>query len=324
MKPPVENTTSVQPISFAQRSVLRTLLYFNIFDHPLTESEIFHLTQDHDIRENDIKIAINELTISGLIRYHDGYFFLNNKKECVARRRNGEVHAAQAMQKAARFSKLISKFPFVRAVALSGSLSKNYMDSKTDIDYFVITAPERMWVARTLLVLYKKVFLLNSHKYFCVNYFLSEDNLEVPDKNIFTATEVSFLIPTCNYKLYHRFKEANNWSMNFLPNFPLRSIDNIIPDKKYLLKNFLEKMLSGTIGEKLDGIFFRQTIRFWKKKFKHFDDSTFDLRLRSRKNVSKHHPLGYQEKILNGYSESMTAFATANNISFHAEDTVYA
>ncbi len=207
-----------------------------------------------------------------------------------------------------KFSNRMSKFPFVRGISLSGSLSKNYMDSNSDIDYFIITAQGRMWLARTMLVLYKKIFLFNSRKNFCVNYFLSEENLEVPDKNIFTATEVSFLIPTYNYDLYMCFRNANAWTENFLPNFQHRDKRYLVGRKKYFLKSLLENILSGTIGTWLDNYFFKLTLKFWKKKFSHFDDSTFDFRLRSRKNVSKHHPMGYQEKILGRYAEQLSAF----------------
>src|SRR4029453_8923510 len=97
---------------------------------------------------------------------------------------------------------LIASFPYVRCVCISGSLSKKYFDDTTDIDFFVITKPGRLWVCRTFLILFKKLFLLNSKKYFCINYFIDSDNLEIPDQNIFTATELTTLIPMHDYELY--------------------------------------------------------------------------------------------------------------------------
>jgi hypothetical protein len=244
--------------------------------------------------------------------------------DLVERRLTGERHAEKSLRTAVRYSRRIAAFPFVRAVALSGSISKKYMDDSSDIDYFILTAPGRMWVTRTLLVLYKKVFLLNDRKNFCVNYFLSEDALEVPDKNIFTATEVSFLIPTYNYGLYSEFMHANSWAKDFLPNFPLRQKEFMIVERKFFIKPLLENILSGSFGEMLDSMFFRITLRFWKKKFSHFDASTFDFRLRSRKNVSKHHPRGFQEKVLKKYAEGLSEFYRAHPQPLHAEDPVYA
>lgn len=319
-----ENFSSVKTMTIAQSAVIRTLIYFDIFKHPLKEAEILNLIQSKSIPQNEIHNAIAVLIRQGLIGHDNGFYFLNNNTGIVERRLRGEIIAAQYLKTAKRYSKLISKFPFVRAIALSGSLSKNFMNDESDIDYFIITAKSRMWVARTLLILYKKIFLFNSHKYFCVNYFLSEDSLEVPDKNIFTATEVSFLIPTYNYNGYNRFREANTWVRDHLPNFPMRGLEHIIEEEKRSMKAIIEKILSGFFGEKLDNFFFRLTVKFWKKKFKHFDDITFDFRLRSRKNVSKHHPLGFQEKVLSSYAKNIQEFTHAHHISLHAEDPVYA
>ena len=59
-----------------------------------------------------------------------------------------------------------------------------------------------------------------------------------------------------------------------------------------------EKILHGKLGEWLDTWCFKITLRHWKKKFSHFDESEFDLNMRSRKNVSKHHPQGFQNKVM--------------------------
>ena len=73
------------------------------------------------------------------------------------------------MPKAIKRAKFISKFPYIENVSISGALSKNYYNNDGDIDFFLITQPNRLWIARTLLIIYKKMFLLNSRKYFCVN-----------------------------------------------------------------------------------------------------------------------------------------------------------
>ena len=320
----IENFESAKEISAAGSAVIRTLLYFDIFGHPLTAQEICRLIQVKEQGDDETLPAINELEKGGLICQQDGFYYLNDNVSGIEKRMQGEARAAKSLRTAKKYSRLIAGFPFVRAIALSGSLSKNYMDPNSDIDYFIITAPGRMWLARTLLILFKKIFLLNSRKYFCVNYFLSEDSLEVPDRNIFTATEIAFLLPTYNYALYGKFRKANAWSGNFLPHFPLRGKSDLITEDKKRFKTFLEKILSGKAGEWLDTYLFRLTLKYWKKKFSHFDEATFDFRLRSRKNVSKHHPLGFQEKVLTGYAEKMTAFSRMHDISLHEEDPLYA
>ena len=105
------------------------------------------------------------------------------------------------MHKALRNARLIFHFPFTRAIMISGSLSKNYADEASDVDYFIIVKPGRLWIARTLLIIYKRIFLMNSKKYFCVNYFIDEDHLEIEEKNLFTAVELTTLIPIHGFTL---------------------------------------------------------------------------------------------------------------------------
>ena len=97
------------------------------------------------------------------------------------------------------------------------------MDEKSDLDFFIITAPKRLWIARTLLVMYKRFFLFNSHKYFCVNYFVDEDHLEIEEKNLFTATELATVIPLYGQVHYTNLLKANPWLKRFFPNYTPRS-----------------------------------------------------------------------------------------------------
>ena len=300
-------------------SAIRTLLYFDIFNHPLSESEIRNLIQFDLKNEIELSEVLNELTDAQRIYFHDGYYSISASAFNVKRRLAGEKVAKTMVSRMKKFSSIIASFPFVKAVTISGSLSKNFMDKNSDIDYFIVTARNRLWLARTLLVLYKKLFLLNSKKNFCVNYFVSEDHLAIPDKNIFTATEVCFLIPVYKYDVYLNFMNNNIWSKTFYPNFPLRSEFYIVSEKFPRLKVFFEKLFSSSFGEYLDDYFFKATLRHWKNKFKDFDPATFDLRMRTRKNVSKHHPGGFQEKVLKELDVRIANFEKQHDIILRDE-----
>ena len=163
-----------------------------------------------------------------------------------------------------------------------------------------------------MLILFKKIILLNSKKYFCVNYFIDTDNLEIPDKNIFTATELVHIIPTYNAELYNDFISSNSWVRSFYPN--KKMFEGRLPSGNNLIKRISEKMLSGRMGEKIDKWCFQRTIGHWKKKFPEFNEEEFDLNLRSKKNVSKHHPQGFQFKVTKAYEEKIKWFEKKLNI----------
>jgi len=213
------------------------------------------------------------------------------------------------LKKALKYSAIISYFPFVRGVYLSGSLSKGYADKDSDVDYFIITEPGRLWLSRMMLALFKRLFLFNSHKYFCINYFIDTDSLEIQDKNIFTAIELATLITMCNTGLYRKLMQSNAWIKDFFPNTIMECISGEnIPANESRIKGFIEKLFQGKWGDSLDTLCYKITLKKWQRKFKTLTKEEFELNLRSKKNVSKHHPRGFQTKILNAYRKNIKEF----------------
>lgn len=293
-------------------SILSALCYYDVFAHPLSLEEI-HLRMNKAETLENIKSELSTLIELNIIKHHQGYFFLpHHSNEIVDQRKEKEALASKYLEKSKRYSSLIANFPFVRAVCISGSLSKGVMDKDGDVDYFIITEKGRLWICRSLLILFKKVFLLNSRKYFCTNYFVDINNLEIPDKNLFTATEINSLKPVHKSEYFDEFTRQNSWTKNFQPNFKNELNSSTIKDTNGL-KRILEKVLAGKTGEKLDAYFFKLTLNRWKNKFPKFDAEEFDLHMRSRKNVSKHHPRAYQTKVLDKHKESLSKFSLQLN-----------
>lgn len=289
--------------------LVRTLLYFDIFSYPLKISEIASFVGKRNYKLIDIQNDLRELCDEEYICHENGYyFFCKNNKSNINQRESGYVHAQFMMQKAYRFSRLISWFPYVRCVCLSGSLSKAQMDRSGDIDYFIITKPDRLWIARTFLIAFKKIFLLNSRRYFCLNYFLDTNNLEIPDKNIFTATELLTLVPMYGGDIYRELIEKNTWANDLLPNqIP---IDPYIAEGRSdnFVKRAVEFLLNRKAGDALDTYFMKLTLARWRAKFGHFAPEVFEQTMRSRKYVSKHHPRNFQQNVLNSLKERLNNF----------------
>jgi hypothetical protein len=300
-----------------EAGVIRTLLYFDIFHYPLTLEEIVKFHPEKSSQEDIIK-AISYLKNKLVIFKVDSFYSLHPDRAFAQRRRAGNELAKKSMEIAKRFSWLISKFPFVRAIMLSGSLSKNYMEATSDIDYFIISEPGRLWLTRGFLALFKRVFLLNSHKFFCTNYLIDSQSLEIEEKNIYTAIETTTLIPVYGKELCEKFMSKNQWTRTHLPNMDLQRTA-FIAESPGVLKKAVEKILSGTMGEKLDLIFMNLATQRWKKQFGNsFSSVDFDLAFKSRRNVSKSHPRFFQKQVLNNYQGKIEAFEMSKNIKLSA------
>jgi hypothetical protein len=120
--------------------VLKTLLYYDLFRYPLKCSEVFNFLGTNSITEADVLQTLEDLVKDVVVfRFNDLYSIQSNESN-IQRRLAGNKEAEKCLGIANEKATLISKFPFVRAVLASGSLSKGYMDEKSDIDFFIITA----------------------------------------------------------------------------------------------------------------------------------------------------------------------------------------
>lgn len=183
------------------------------------------------------------------------------------------------------------------------------MDDDSDIDFLIITRPGRLWVARTLLACYKKMFLLNSHRFFCVNYFLDTNNLSLNDKNLFVATELLFCRPLFNHRLHRQLLEANRWAYEFYPSFPpVEYGDDKSSNLNSNLKKFIEVLFTGPVGNLADKICLRITKKFWDLKFRSMNREQYARDMKNTAGVSKHHPNGFRNRIMTEYHERMAGF----------------
>ena len=302
-----------------KNSVIRTLLYYDLFKHPLKADEIYSFLGTNGVTEHNVTDALDELVKEKLIFKHGIFFSLHNNDDTIHRRIKGNQYAEKFQPLALKQAKRISRFPFVRAVMASGSFSKGYMDDKSDLDFFVVTAPGRLWIARILIVLFKRLFYFNSHKYFCCNYFVDTDHLEIEEKNLFTATELATLIPLYNADIYEKLINANRWVHDFFPNYKRRSTENVLNKSTGSMKRWIETLLKARLGEKLDHYFMLITLNRWKRIYQRkYSNTDFNNAFKSKKHVSKNHPRHYQRKVIDRFEDNLRSFSEKYNYELKA------
>lgn len=299
----------------------RTLLYYDIFNYPLKSDEVYRFLGTNSTTEQDVTTALDELAHSKRI-YRFGEFYSVQPNEAnVVRRLKGNAEATKYLVLAKKKAAFIAGFPFVRGVFASGSLSKNYMDEKSDLDFFVVTAPGRLWIARTLLVMYKRIFLLNSHKYFCVNYFVDEKHLEIEEKNLFTATELATIIPLCGAEHYPNLLHANGWLKKIFPNFLPRTLEGVPDGNTTGVKKILEAVINFCFAGRLERYFKNLTLERWKKLYrKDYPAADFQIAFKSKEYASKNHPKNYQQKVMDLYAGKLSSFGIA--ATYQKEETL--
>ena len=229
-----------------QRALQRTLHYFDFFDHALSLEELNRfLSVVASVKA--IRDSVEHAVAEGVVVFGNGYYGL--RAETVALRAQHEGLNTRKMRSALRMSRLIRMFPFVRGVYLSGSLSKLGVQSKDDdLDFFILTAPSRVWTAKLLLIAFKKVFLLDSEKYFCINLLMDEEQLEIGKQNRYTATEVVSLRTLTDPEGRDRFLAANAWVKEYFPNVMLPEYS--APPKRK--RSVVEELMNVFFGDRLE------------------------------------------------------------------------
>lgn len=284
---------------------IRQIIYYQLFKYPLRIGEI---DGGSDAQED-----LDKLVSQNILYQLDNYYSIVDIKKNVEKRLIGNELYDEMMPRAIKSAKFIYQFPFVEGVYISGSMSKGFISENGDVDFFIITKPERLWLCRTLLILFKKVFLANNRKLFCLNYFIDFDHLEIEEKNIFTATELITLLPICDSGINKEFNEENNWVRDFYPKTPFRQ-PLLGKLKKNALTKVLELLLSSLVGNWLEQISMKLTLKVWNHKFGDFKPRDFDLALKSRSYVSKHHPQNFQKKVLSEFALRVNDFEKEHGI----------
>jgi hypothetical protein len=293
-------------LSKLQLNILQTLAYFDIFHYPLTNEEIKQFLAVETSQEF-IDEQLNLLTEEKAIYRIGEFYSLQDNLFLAYRRQDGNQKAATEMLKAARAARILSKFPFVEGLALSGSLSKNFADKDTDIDFFVIAKTNRLWIARTLMhIFYKIALIAGKRRWFCMNYYVDKAALEIEEKNIFTAMEIITLIPMQGAATINDFAIKNRWTKNYFPGYKEKG-NAYTEIKKGIMRSFIEMLFSRKIGDAADNWLMRLTAKRWKKKERtaNLNAKGVCMGMLAGKHFAKPDPKNFQFKILEQYDKKV-------------------
>lgn len=283
-----------------EQSVIKALAYFDIFNYPLTQEEIYNYI------DQPVPVEVVMATLLRLVEekriFRLGNFYSLQQDVALHTRRTMGNHKAEVLLKTAyKVGGFLYQFPFVRGIGISGSLSKNFADQQTDIDFFIITRSNRLWIARTLMHLFKKLTYITGHQHwYCMNYYIDEEALRIDEQNIFTATELITLIPVCGNGALHNFYHQNNWVADYFPHQDV-SRQSILVSRSGFFKRAAEWLLSNKLGSAIDNALMGITARRWKKKeqLHKTNDHGVRMGLCTGKHFARPNPDFFQKKVLN-------------------------
>ncbi len=290
-----------------RQGILKVLAYFDLFDYPVSKDEIIYFLDQH-VDGQELSAALQALADGQYIFRHDEFYSLRDNYALAKRRRTGNNNAQLLLTTGRKISGFLFQFPYVRGVGISGSLSKNFAGENADIDYFIITKTNRLWIARTMMHLFKKLsFLAGRQHWYCMNYYVDEAAMEIEEKNTFTAIELITLLPICGNGTMDAFFKTNDWANTYYPNYRLKNGNHKTLAHDSAIKRVLEFMFNNRLGDLLDNYLMKVTTRRWKKKEeeKRMTMNGNRMGLRTSKHFSKPNPAFLQKKILTRYMDKL-------------------
>lgn len=288
-------------------SILKAIAYFDLFNYPLSIEDICYFL-DTEAAEYSVRAELDTLIAEGCLFRNGPFYSLRNDPGLAEARNSNRQRADLLLPIAGKGARLLFQFPFVRGVFISGSLSKRCADEQADIDYFIVTSAGRLWIARTIMHLFKKLTYLRGHQHrYCMNYYVDEEALEIKEKNIFTATELLTLIAASGNGGVLRFFKANEWTTRFYPRYHYKDRESLGTPRSSLLKRAFERLLDNRLGDRLDDHLRKVTAHRWKKKEDRGDLNLrgFKMSLQCAKHFARPNPENFQQKILARYQRKI-------------------
>lgn len=188
-------------LSLLSKNILQTIIYYDIFNFPLTSFEIWkYLIAEKSFALGEVVEKLDSEELKGKIEGYRGFYFLAGRKELVGRRIQNDKNSVAKFKIAEKATKWLRFVPFVRMIAVTGTLAMKNCEKDSDIDLFVVLEKGRIFTGRLLVT--GLVHLLRKRRYgkkiknrICLNYFVATDRLEIQRKDLFAANEYSFIYP---------------------------------------------------------------------------------------------------------------------------------
>ena len=234
----------MMPTRAQELAVLRSVTYAALFDYPLTLAQL-HASLI-GVRADATTVAAWWRTsdfLQATVDHRDGLYFPSGRCDLRHTRARREAVSRGLLDRDHRILSVVAGMPFVRMVALSGSLAHLNAEASADLDFFVVTAPHRVWSVTFILLVIARLF--GWRRRLCLNYVISEDALRVEPADLFSANQIIHLRPILGDDVFARFVDANPFVREIYPNFEVRpSGHQAIKPSGQVIKPLLERVLS--------------------------------------------------------------------------------
>lgn len=207
-----------EPLAGEELAIARSVLYASLFDYPLTLAQLRQtLLESVQTPSEILATYARSHALQAAVECRDGFFFPRGQHELVEERRRRETRSRAFLRTHRVMLTLICALPYVRLVALSGSIAHFNLDGDGDLDLFIATRGRRVWSTTVAIILLAK--LLRRRRIVCANFVVADSTLKLEPEDLFTASQIIHLRPLVGHDVFRLFVAANPFVNRFYPNF---------------------------------------------------------------------------------------------------------
>jgi len=264
------NTIMEHTWSSAERAILRTCLYADIFSGTLTQQDLQHYL-----------LSATEHSCSDLTPALSSLFDNPRSSSLLSRVYIGDRNRHFPVQKwreVVFMTRVLAPIPWIQSIWITGSVAVGNVRESDDIDIMFLVAPDRLWITRLLvvalgIVLGKYRRAHHSEKgvqnRWCCNIWLEEDAIALPESrhDVYIAREVIQAVP-----VYTRWGEdasiwlqQNSWVKQWSKQGFSWALQRAKASVSYPAWSFLS-MIPSTLPSALNTVAFWLQMRFIEQK----------------------------------------------------------
>jgi len=166
-----------------EKIVLRPIIFLDLFDYPVTAFEVWHYLDKKQFFSEVIE-ALDKLVQQNIISKKNGFYYLLGRGQIVDTRLRRYNYSCTKIKKAQLFIKPFSFLPFIKSIAVANFIGAYNLRQGSDIDFFIITSANRIWLSRFISAGLAKILRLrptkqNKKNKICLSFYISEVNLDL-------------------------------------------------------------------------------------------------------------------------------------------------
>ena len=273
-----------------ERAVLATVLYSDLFDAALTEEECRRYLVGVSASAPAVAGAIDALAAGrsggrGHLCRVGGFVCWRGREHLGDLRLRRQEAAQRLWPIARRYASWMRHVPFVRMVAVCGSLAVENADDDGDIDVFLITERGRVWWVQVAAMIARRL-LPRGGRTICPNLLLSRGALRLGPPELNLGREIVQAAPLWGAVAYEQFRRSNGWVERMFPNLPPPpELTSETPDETHdlsytpfrsspadgsrpRLTAWIERLFGGVVGERIDRWLQRSLLAYYERRLR--------------------------------------------------------